>query len=305
MLNTPISRRTYLAASATAALAAGASFAAEEKPLPYIDAHSHIWTRDIEKYPLDEGKTLEDMKPASFTAEELLGVANKHDVGKVVLIQHHPLHGWDNSYIVDSVKKYPDKFRAVGMINYAEPKPGEKMKALLKHGVTGFRVTPKQLGAKWLGEGLPEMHSTAAETGQNICYLINPEHIEAVAGMCKRFPDTPIVIDHFARVGISGEINKAQLRDLAGLSRYKNVKIKVSAYYALGEKKPPYTDMGGVLLILLADFGPERLMWASDSPYETAYTASIDLVRKGIPQLSADDKEWLLTKTAAKTFFFA
>lgn len=305
MFNSPITRRTFLAASAAATLAASTAFSAEEKPLPFIDAHSHIWTRDIEKYPLAKGKTLADMKPASFTADELLAVAKKHDVGKVVLIQHHPLHGWDNSYIIDSVKKYPKNFRAVGMINYALPKPGEKMKAMLKRGVTGFRVTPKQLGDEWLGEGLPEMHKTAAETGQNICYLINPEQILAVGEMCKRFPDTPVVIDHFARVGISGEINKEDAARLLMLSRYKNLKIKVSAYYALGKKTPPYADMAPLLLTLLESYGPERLMWASDSPYEKNYTASIELVRSGIPELSAGDKEWLLTKTAEKTFFFA
>lgn len=305
MLKASISRRCFLAASTAATLAASATNADEKKELPYIDAHSHIWTRDIKKYPLAEGKTLEDMKPASFTAEELLKLAGKHNVGKVVLIQHHPLHGWDNSYIVDSVKRYPGNFRAVGMINYAEPNPGEKMKAMLKQGVTGFRVTPKQLGSKWLEEGLPEMHKTAAETRQNICYLINPEHIRDVADMAKKFPDTPIVIDHFARVGITGEFQKVHIRDLAALSRFKNVKIKISAFYALGKKKPPYDYMEALITILHANFGPERLMWASDSPYETAYTASIDLIRKFPFHLSATDKEWLLTKTAEKTFFFA
>ena len=41
---------------------------------PYIDAHSHIWTPDVAHYPLAAGFTVDDMKPPSFTAEELLAI---------------------------------------------------------------------------------------------------------------------------------------------------------------------------------------------------------------------------------------
>ena len=41
---------------------------------PYIDAHSHIWTPDVAHYPLAAGFKVADMKPRSFTAEELLAI---------------------------------------------------------------------------------------------------------------------------------------------------------------------------------------------------------------------------------------
>ncbi|MEZ6146382.1 MAG: hypothetical protein R3B91_13415 [Planctomycetaceae bacterium] len=59
----------------------------------YIDAHSHIWTRDIEAYPLANGNTLDDLKPPSFTTEELLELVRPHGVTRIVLIQHRPYHG--------------------------------------------------------------------------------------------------------------------------------------------------------------------------------------------------------------------
>jgi len=54
---------------------------------PYIDAHSHIWTPDVARYPLAKGFTVDDMKPKSFTAEELLGHCRPAGVGRVNLIQ--------------------------------------------------------------------------------------------------------------------------------------------------------------------------------------------------------------------------
>ena len=54
---------------------------------PYIDAHSHVWTPDVGHYPLARSFTVEDMKPASFTAEELLAHCRPAGVGRVNLIQ--------------------------------------------------------------------------------------------------------------------------------------------------------------------------------------------------------------------------
>ena len=84
--------------------------------------------------------------------------------------------------------------------------------------------------------------------------------------------------------------------------------MKVSAYYALGKKQPPYLDLVPMIRRLLDAYGPERLMWASDSPYqlvgEHTYAASIALIRDRADFLSATDREWLLRKTAEKVYFF-
>ena len=83
--------------------------------------------------------------------------------------------------------------------------------------------------------------------------------------------------------------------------------MKVSAFYALGKKKAPYTDLGPMIRRLYEAFGPRRLMWASDCPYQVqgdhTYRDSIELVRSRLDFLSEDDREWLLRKTAERVFF--
>ena len=78
-------------------------------PEPYIDAHSHIWTPDTAHYPLAPGFAVADMKPPSFTAEELLGHCRPAGVGRVNLIQMS-FYGFDNRYMLDMIKLYPDRF---------------------------------------------------------------------------------------------------------------------------------------------------------------------------------------------------
>jgi predicted TIM-barrel fold metal-dependent hydrolase len=84
--------------------------------------------------------------------------------------------------------------------------------------------------------------------------------------------------------------------------------VKVSAFYALGRKQPPHLELVPMIKRLYETFGPQRLMWASDCPYQlqkgNSYRASISLVRDKLDFVSAEDRQWLLRKTAEKVFFF-
>jgi predicted TIM-barrel fold metal-dependent hydrolase len=282
---------------------------AESKQMTVIDAHSHIWTRDIKKYPMAKSATLADLAPPSFTTEELLTTMAAEHVDRCVLIAHNKFYGFDNRYMTDAAKAHPGKFRVVGMVDDAKPHPAAEMKRLLPLGVTGFRIVPGRRGDTWLSNsGMQAMWRCSAETRQAICCLINPEHLPEVDKNCERFPDTPVVIDHFARIGIDGKFAAADMKNLCRLARHKHTSVKISAYYALGEKKPPHLEMLPVIKRLYESFGARRLMWASDSPYQLVgknnYSASIALVRDRIDFVSPEEREWLLGGTAEKVYFF-
>jgi L-fuconolactonase len=140
-----------------------------------------------------------------------------------------------------------------------------------------------------------------------MCCLIDVKELPRVNDMCGRHPETPVVIDHFARVGVDGTIRDADVAALCDLAKHKRVSVKLSAYYALGKKQPPYDDLNPLIRRVLDAFGPDRCMWASDAPYQVqpphTYAASIVLIRDRVPGLSAGDKEWLLRKTAERVFF--
>jgi hypothetical protein len=58
---------------------------------------------------LARGFTVADMKPESFTAEELLATCRPAGVGRVNLIQMS-YYRFDNRYMLDMIKLYPDRF---------------------------------------------------------------------------------------------------------------------------------------------------------------------------------------------------
>jgi len=276
----------------------------------FIDGHSHVWTPDTKAYPLAAGFRRFDMNPPSFTVEELQVKMQSVGVSRAVLIQMS-FYGFDNRYLLDSIRKYPGQFCGVAVVDQNAPEPASQMQALKLLGIRGFRIYPKNepIG-DWLGcESMHRMFAAGAALRMAMCCLIDPDALPALDRMCRDFPDTPVVIDHLCRIGVSGTIQDQDVDALCRMARHKNVSVKVSAFYALGKKQSPYRDLSPLIKRVYEAFGPERLMWASDSPFQVVgghrYRASIDLVRTGLDFLTAVDKEWLLRKTAERVFFAA
>jgi predicted TIM-barrel fold metal-dependent hydrolase len=280
------------------------------KDMNFIDAHVHVWTADTVRYPLAPGFKKEDMRPGSFTAEELFMHCKPAGVARINLIQMS-FYGFDNSYMLDTIAKHPDIFVGTAVINPLGTNPASEMAELAKKGVRAFRIHPKvtgQLIEKWLRpEGCKKMFAAGARNNQAMACLIGPDGLAELDRMCADYPDTPVIIDHVARIGFDGVIHDADVEHLCGIARHKKVMLKIGAFYALGKKQAPYTDLAPLIKRVVTAFGPRRCMWESDCPFqvqgEHTYQASLDLVRRGLDFLSEDDKEWLLWKTAENFFF--
>ncbi len=303
-MNTP-NRRRFLTTTLTAAPTL--AMAAKDDISP-IDAHVHVWTPDTDKFPLAEGFDKSAMQPPSFTPEELFAQCRPHGVERIVLIQMS-FYRFDNSYMLQAMREHPGAFGAVAIVDETQPNVATKMKELAKQGVRGFRLYAFAKNvAKWDDTpGMLEMWKTGGDENLAMCLLADPDVLPTVDKFCARFPKTPVVVDHFARIGMRGAVDQAQLDQLLALARFPRVSVKTSAFYALGAKKAPYTDLAPMIRQLRDAFGAERLMWATDCPYqvqgEHTYAASIALIRDKLDFLSAEDTRQILEKTAERLFF--
>ena len=275
----------------------------------WIDAHVHVWTPDVERYPIDKRHfSVGDMVPESFTPEQLMAECQPFGVDRVVLIQMS-FYNTDNAYMLDVIKRYPGVFSGVGVVDYHAADLARQIKTLCAAGVRGIRISRRGGEIKgWLtDDGMAKLWEIAGRSGLSICPLINPVDFPVIDQLCVKYPETRVVIDHFGRVGITGEIVPAQLNSLCRLARHQNVHVKTSAFYALGKKQTPYKDLLPMLHRVVDAFSPQRLMWASDCPYQVQgkhdYESSIDLVAEHLNPLSKADRQWILRDTAENVFF--
>jgi predicted TIM-barrel fold metal-dependent hydrolase len=150
------------------------------------------------------------------------------------------------------------------------------------------------------------MFAAGAKNNQAISCLINPDALPDLDRMCKKFPDTPVIIDHLCRVGADGTVRDRDVDALCAMAAHPRVLLKVGAFYALGKKEPPYTDLAPLIRKVVKAFGARRCMWESDCPFQVdnhKYSDSVDLVRKHLDFLTDDDRDWLLRSTAEDFFF--
>ncbi len=313
MPSTTTTRREFLRAAACAGawtMAAAdlhAQSTVDSSRLDCVDAHAHVWSGDTARYPLKLGFTRQQMILPSFMPEELLDKSRRCGVRRIVLIQIS-YYGSDNACMLDAMRANPGVFSGVARID-GDPRPRETMLRLAGRGIRGFRiVSGKQPADRWLqGPEMAAIWQSAAENRLTLCALCGPEYFGVLDAMCRKFPETTLALDHLGRVGFERPIREDDVKTLCALAVHKKVCVKVSGFYALGRRQPPYLDLAPLVRRLFEAFGPQRLLWGSDSPFQMMpphrYRDSIELVRNRLDFLSADDRQWLLRKTAERLFF--
>ncbi len=300
-------RRQFLAAGTGVLAGASLLHAGEEDAHGWIDAHVHVWTPDTTQYPNAKGWSRKGLR-ASFTPEELFAECRPQGVSRIVLIQMS-FYKFDNSYMLDMMRKHKGVFGGVAIVDETATGLAKRMRELKRQGVHGFRVYANaRNAANWVKSSskMHDMWREAARTRQSICCLADPDALPSIRRLCKLYPETPVVIDHFARIGIR-KIDEKQLDQLLKLSDFKHTAVKTSAFYALGQKAPPYDDLGPMIRKLRDAYGADRLMWASDCPFQTegkhSYKASLALIRDRLDFLSEAEKTAMLRGTAERLFF--
>jgi predicted TIM-barrel fold metal-dependent hydrolase len=317
-----ITRRDWMTSVAAAGLAAATSSrvraAAPKLHGRIIDAHVHIWSSDIEKFPLWPGFTREDQWYFSYSAEEVLAHCMPAGIRRINLVQM-TCYGTDLRYIIDVIKRYPGQFVGTGIVpaitDIGTASPDRTMAALAEDGIYAFRVRGKTIrpdigdGERWLDhDGYHRMFRAGAEHNLALSFLMQPPDFAEVDRMCARYPQTPVIVDHFGLLHPKdGEYDEKEVRALLALARHKRVMMKLGAFYALGKKTPPYTDMLPFMKRIVDAFGPERCMWESDAPQQDkgihSFEGGIAVIKDHADFLSAADKEQILVKTAEDFFF--
>lgn len=315
----PLTRRNFLTiCAANVGVLALTGCKREVKPSPsvyggYIDAHSHIWTPDTVRFPLGPWITPDKMDPSSFTVEQLLGIAEPCGVDRVVIIQHAPYYGDDNSYLIDCALRYPGRFSIVAIVDERRNDLAHQIRQLKSQGIRGIRIGPSRYADRtlvkdpnnWLNAAA--MHNLwvqATDQDLILCPLINAEHLPTLEPMLAKFPNTKVVLDHFAHCDAE---KPQELQALMKLAQHRHVHVKASGFYKFGDRKAPYEDLATIIKHVVEAYGPDRILWGSDCPYQIQpgnnYRDAVSLIEKGLDFLDTSTRMAILRDNAQRLYF--
>jgi predicted TIM-barrel fold metal-dependent hydrolase len=270
-----------------------------------IDPHVHVWTTDA-KYPFaaeTKNKPTTDALP-----ETLLALMKENGVSKTVLVQviHYR---WDNKYVADVRARYAKEFMAVGRVDPSDAHAADNLEYWTKErGLHGVRLSPGLApDGDWISnrELMDPIWKRAAALKVPMCILCPIGQVSSVAKVIERFPDLDVCIDHMADCPIG---DQAGLDKLLALKKFPRVYLKISHLWSLSKEAFPYRDTHDQLRRIYDAFGRERLMWGTDWPMclkHCTYAQAVRLYRDEIKFFSAEDRQWILAKTAKKLWPFA
>ena len=266
-----------------------------------LDPHVHVWSHDPQ-FPFASGARVPDY---DATPQMLLELMKANGVAKTVIIQVSH-YRYDNSYLAAVLKQYPRVFEGVCRVDPLDPAAPDHLALLTEQGFRGVRLSPAgDAGGDWIqGPLMVPLWKRCQSLKVPMTLLLPISRVPDVQKLVDKFPELTVVIDHMADCPVD---HPEQLEDLVALARYPGVFIKISHTWSLSREGYPWLDSQRLVKRLYDNFGPRRLMWATDWPIakdRASYLQRLTVVRDDMPFLNAGDKSWMLRKTVEQVWPF-
>ncbi|WP_087737798.1 amidohydrolase family protein [Paraburkholderia piptadeniae] len=265
-----------------------------------VDTHAHVFERGL---PLTRQRRYAPDYDAPL--DTYLAQLDAHGISHGVLVQPSFL-GTDCSYLLDALRRAPERLRGVAVIGRECAK--DTLTEMADAGVAGIRLN-------LIGHAdLPLDHWVSGQTLAHVRELRWHVEVHAEAARLQGIVEPlleaglNVVVDHFGRPDPDLGVRDAGFRRLLELAHTQRVWVKISAAYRnwCGLRTGD-DDMHEAVRLLKAAFGLSRLMWGSDWPH-TQYEAqehfahTLELLCALLPD--GEERNAVLADTAARLYMF-
>ncbi|WP_285566625.1 amidohydrolase family protein [Streptomyces sp. RTGN2] len=238
-----------------------------------VDAHCHIISEDLTRYPKAPigGKQSEWAATRPVTAEGMVSRMEETGVDQAVLVQATTNYGYDNSYVLDSSRRWPERFVAVGTVDPLRPDAASNLKAAVgEGGLAGVRLFTSGSTVPTQGEWFvaPETFpfwEQAQELDLPVCLQmrLGPATAQLVE-LLERFPGVKVLLDHIGYPDIASSPARAGA-EVAQLAAHPGLHLKLT-HRNLERLEDAGERAGEFLGPVLDTFGAERIAWGSNCP---------------------------------------
>lgn len=276
----------------------------------HIDSHQHLWRYSAEEYPWI-GAGMQRIA-RDFLPVDLAGVAKPQGIGGSVAVQARQSLA-ESRWLLELADADPFVRGVVGWVDLQSADVVWQLEPLAAH--------PRFVGVRHVVQDEPDPRFLLGEAFVrglrqlrrfDLTYdlLLYPEQLPAAVELVGMLPEQPFVLDHLAKPRISQGAAwdgfAGWRRDVEAVATHDNVTCKVSGMVteaAWRGWKP--ADFVPFLDVVLAAFGPERLMFGSDWPVclvAAEYADVVAIVREFFSQASAGEQARIFGDTATQFY---
>ncbi|KWF67837.1 amidohydrolase [Burkholderia multivorans] len=274
-----------------------------------VDIHPHIISDDEKRYPPAPlfGKRSEWSQERPNTVEALIGAMDEAGVAKAAVVHSSTTYGFDNSYVVDSCARFPDRLVAVGSVDMLADDVASVIEKWVGSGLAGLRIFTGGSTKDFDPSELENPKSfraweILAELKLPMCIQTGPIGLPQVRMLAQKFPRVNIVLDHLARPDVLDGPPYANAASLFAMADLPNVYLKLTPRI-FGDVKKEKASAETFFPRVVEAFGAARLAWGSNFPTSPGTLAEIlATAQDGLQCLSETDREWIFGKTALKLY---
>ena len=241
--------------------------------------------------------------------ELLVYQMDANGVDRGVLIQHRGMY--DNDYLLESARRCPGRFSVVAIVDTAAPDAPVALEEWASRGAVGVRLEPTSRSP---GPDPLALWRKAGELGLAVSVIGTLDEFASpgFAALVSDLPDVPIVVEHLAGATPRDEPPYAQFERAMELANAPNTYVKVGGIGEIAERpsplrnEPGFDDVPPLIETARDAFGPRRMMWGSDYPPVSGregYRNALHGVMNHPAFRTAEDRDWLMGRTASKVFF--
>jgi predicted TIM-barrel fold metal-dependent hydrolase len=266
-----------------------------------IDSQMHAFYPNTPQRPWPEGAV--STHGPQFTVEQACAQIDAAGVSRVIFVPPS-WNGWDNEYSLSYARAEPDVYGVMGRFDPGTDDARARLANWRKQqGMLGVRIF--FVGEPWtsmLTDRSYDWFWSECERSRMPLMGTIPGNIAGFEPVLGRYPGLRLIIDHSGRHprGPKDEAAWADADQLYALARYPNVAVKVSSLPCFSTEAYPFTGLHKHIRRIYDSFGPRRMLWGSDVTRLTStYVENLLLFTEALDFLSAEDKEWIMGRSAA------
>ena len=222
-------------------------------------------------------------------------------VHKAVLVQYSSVHGYDNAYVLDTARSFPDRFVAVCTLDPRLPDAPAQLTECTTRGAAGLRMraATRTDTLDWLT--CETLWQRTADLCLPVCVHFmernQSDGVRLLPDVLAQFPTVPVVLDHVGNPSWRDGPPEFGLGPLVRLDRFDSLYLKFTTLN-LERLEAAHVEPSAVLERLIGAFGARRIMWGSDAPNTPGdYTQMLQRMRLALSDVTDDDRCWILGGT--------
>ena len=301
----PITRRSFLGASAAAVALAAVSGCSRRAARigSVVDTHVHCFAGPNDaRFPFHP---LASYQPEDFAPpERLLEVMDATGVDYAIVVHPEPYQD-DHRYLEHCLQVGAGRLKGTALVFAERPGSAARLPELVRRmPIVGVRIHA-HLPDRQPPFGRPELRdlwASASDLGIAVLLQFAPRYAAGFEPYIREFADTPVVIDHLGRPNLG---TPEEYQTVLGFARYPNTVVKFGslpdpALY-------PESDLQRVADRVVSEWGADRLIWGGGyGPNATAesYSAMRRRVEGLLAKLPEHDLQKVMGGNAVKLFGF-